>query len=239
MLMVEIARRNLLTMAGAVGVGVAVPVSSFAAEARPKGRAQDDPAMGTASRSYQFFNLDEAAFIEAFVDHLIPADELTPSGTELGITIYIDRQLAGAWGRGARMYLLGPWPAGTPQQGYQLPLAPADFYRGAIRAVERHCENTYGGSFDRLQSNQRQQVVLALSEGRLPLLELPAQAFFDMVYANVMEGLFADPIYGGNKDKRGWKLVGFPGVIAAHAENIDRFRGKPYVVEPLGIADLS
>ncbi len=59
-------------------------------------------------RSYQFFNLDEAAFIEAFVDYLIPHDELTPSGTDLGITVYIDRQLAGAWGRGARMYQLGP-----------------------------------------------------------------------------------------------------------------------------------
>jgi gluconate 2-dehydrogenase gamma chain len=91
MLMVDMARRNLLTIAGAVGVGVAVPVSSVTAEAPPKGPAQDDPAMGTASRSYQFFNLNEAAFIEAFVDHLIPADELTPSGTDLGITIHIDR----------------------------------------------------------------------------------------------------------------------------------------------------
>lgn len=237
--MVDIARRDVLTMAGAVGVGAAIPVSPALAEAPGKDPPQDAPATGAAARSYQFFNLDEAAFIEAFVDHLIPADELTPSGTELGISIYIDRQLAGGWGRGARMYLLGPWAAGTPQQGYQLPLAPADFYRCAIRAVEAHCASAHGGSFDRLQPAQRQQVVLALSEGRLPLQEIPAQAFFDMAYANVMEGLFADPIYGGNKDKRGWKLVGFPGVIAAHAENIERFRGKPYSVEPLGIADLS
>ncbi|MDH2343590.1 gluconate 2-dehydrogenase subunit 3 family protein [Bradyrhizobium sp. SSUT18] len=237
--MVDIARRDVLTMAGAVGVGVAIPVSPAPAEVPPKDKAQDSPAASAAARSYQFFDLNEVAFIEAFVDHMIPADELTPSGVELGITIYIDRQLAGAWGRGARMYLLGPWAAGTSQQGYQLPLAPADFYRCAIRAVEAHCVAVHGGSFDRLQPAQRQQIVQALSEGSLHLQEVPAQAFFDMAYANVMEGLFADPIYGGNKDKRGWKLVGFPGVIAAHAENIERFRGKPYPVEPLGIADLS
>ncbi|WP_315837969.1 gluconate 2-dehydrogenase subunit 3 family protein [Bradyrhizobium prioriisuperbiae] len=240
--MVDIARRDVLTMAGAVGVGAAIPVSPALAEAPGKDPPQAPAA--NAARSYQFFNLDEAAFIEAFVDHLIPADDLTPSGTELGISIYIDRQLAGAWGKGARMYQLGPWAAGTPQQGYQLPLAPADLYRCAIRAVEAHCASAHGGSFDRLQPALRQQVVQALSEGRLPLQEIPAGAsfdktFFDMAYANVMEGLFADPIYGGNKDKRGWKLVGFPGVMAAHAENIERFRGKPYPVEPLGIADLS
>ncbi len=237
--MADIARRDVLTMVGAVGVGAAIPASSAPAETLRRDTAPDDPATSPVVRSYQFFNLDEAAFIEAFVDHLIPHDELTPSGTELGITVYIDRQLAGAWGRGARMYQLGPWAAGTPQQGYQLPLAPADLYRCAIRAVEAHCAGAYGGSFDRLQSEQREQVMLALSEGRLPLQDLPAQAVFDMIYANVMEGLFADPIYGGNKDKRGWKLVGFPGVMAAHADNIARFRGKPYSVEPLGIADLS
>jgi gluconate 2-dehydrogenase gamma chain len=237
--MVDIARRDVLTMAGAVGVGVAIPVSPAPAETPPKDKAQDSSATGAATRSYQFFDLNEVAFVEAFVDHLVPADELTPSGTELGITIYIDRQLAGAWGRGARMYLLGPWAAGTSQQGYQLPLAPADLYRCAIRAVEAHCAAVHGSSFDRLQPAQRQQIVQALSEGSLHLQEAPAQTFFDMAYANVMEGLFADPIYGGNKDKRGWKLVGFPGVIAAHAENIERFRGKPYQVEPLGIADLS
>jgi gluconate 2-dehydrogenase gamma chain len=236
--MVDLARRDVLTMAGAVGVGVAISASSAPAET-PKDKVQDSPAASASARSYQFFDLNEAAFIEAFVDHLVPADELTPSGTELGITIYVDRQLAGAWGRGARMYLLGPWAAGTAQQGYQLPLAPADLYRCAIRAVDAHCADVHGGSFDRLQPTQRQQIVQALSEGRLPLQEIPAQAFFDMAYANVMEGLFADPIYGGNKDKRGWKLVGFPGVLAAHAENIERFRGKPYPVEPLGIADLS
>ena len=28
---------------------------------------------------------------------------------------------------------------------------------------------------------------------------------------HTMEGMFADPIYGGNKGFAGWRLVGFPG----------------------------
>jgi hypothetical protein len=58
------------------------------------------------------------------VDHMVPADELSPKGTEIGINIYIDRALAGGWGKGERLYMQGPWKLGTPSQGYQLPLTP-------------------------------------------------------------------------------------------------------------------
>jgi gluconate 2-dehydrogenase gamma chain len=54
-----------------------------------------------------------------------------------------------------------------------------------------------------------------------------------------MEGMFADPIYGGNRDKAGWKLIGFPGAIAVNAENVKKYRDKKYVVDPVSIADLS
>lgn len=238
----EPGRRDLLKAAGALGIGAAVPLGPSNGQAQAPS-AMPGPANAragaTAAETYLFFNPDEAAFIEAFVDHLVPADELTPSGSALGISAFIDRQLAGAWGKGARMYLQGPWATGTPSQGYQLPLTPADLYRNAIRAVDAHCQAAYRRSFDRLDPAQREEVVLALSEGKLRLQDLPARTFFDMAYGNVMEGLFSDPIYGGNRDKGGWKLVGFPGVIAAHAENIERFRGKPYSAAPVGIADLS
>ena len=57
---------------------------------------------------YEFLNLDEAAFVEALVDHMVPADEVSPKGTDLGVNIYIDRALAGAWGKGERLYMQGP-----------------------------------------------------------------------------------------------------------------------------------
>jgi len=66
-----------------------------------------------------------------------------------------------------------------------------------------------------------------------------AQAFFDRVRTHTMEGMFSDPIYGGNRDKAGWKLIGFPGVIAVHRDNVEKYRGKKYTADALGIADLS
>ena len=68
---------------------------------------------------------------------------------------------------------------------------------------------------------------------------LPSRAFFAALYQNVMEGMFSDPIYGGNRNKAGWKMIGFPGVIAVHRENVAKYRDKPYPADPISIADMS
>ena len=84
-------------------------------------QAKEDAAPATA-QGYAFLNLDEAAFVEALVDHMVPADELGPKGTDIGINTYIDRALAGAWGKGDRLYMQGPWKLGVPSQGSNFPV---------------------------------------------------------------------------------------------------------------------
>ena len=69
---------------------------------------------------------------------------------------------------------------------------------------------------------------------------LPVRAFWSIAYQNVMEGMFSDPIYGGNKDKIGWKMIGFPGVMANNAENVKQYSdGRRFAANPVGIADMS
>ena len=70
-------------------------------------------------------------------------------------------------------------------------------------------------------------------------LRLPVRVFWTTLYQTVMEGMFSDPIYGGNRNKAGWKMIGFPGVIAVHRENVAKYRDKPYPVDPVSIADMS
>src|SRR5437763_15951858 len=122
------------------------------------------PAPASTSAGYSYLNLEEQAFVEALVDHMVPADELSPKGTDIGINIYIDRALAGGWGKGERLYMQGPWKLGVPSQGYQLPLTPAELYRAGIAATNAHCRKTYGGkTFDALDAAQRQAVLVGLS----------------------------------------------------------------------------
>ena len=233
-------RRNFLK--GAVVGGAAAAAGTVAGT--PPADAQH--ATGrcaqrlAAQPGYAFLNIEEAAFVEALVDHMIPADELTPKGTDIGLNIYIDRALAGGWGKGERLYMQGPWKRGTPNQGYQLPLTPAQLYRAGIEATNAHCRKTYGKTFDRLDEKQREEVLLGLSGGKITFDSgLPARTFWGTVYQTVMEGMFADPIYGGNRNKAGWKMIGFPGVVAVHRENVEKYRGKKYTAEILGIADMS
>ena len=202
--------------------------------------AQAQTATAPAAPGYAFLNLEEAAFVETMVDHMVPADELTPKGTDIGINVFIDRALGGAWGKGDRLYMQGPWKPGVPSQGYQLPLTPAQLYRAGIEATNAHCAKTYGKSFDRLDEKQREEVLVGLSTAKIIFDNgLPVRAFWTTLYQSVMEGMFSDPIYGGNRNKAGWKLIGFPGAIAVHHQNVEKYRDKKYPAEPLGIADMS
>jgi len=238
----EFDRRYFLK--GAVVGGAAAASATAAITPAETAQAQPSPpAAGPTTpeaAGYEFLNLDEAAFIEALVDHMVPADALTPKGTDLGINIYIDRALAGAWGKGERLYMQGPWKQGTPSQGYQLPLTPAQLYRAGIQATNAHCRKVYGKPFDRLEEAQREEVLLGLSTAKITFDNgLPVRVFWGTLYQTVIEGMFSDPIYGGNRNKAGWALIGFPGVIAVHRDHVEQYRGKPFPNKPVSIADMS
>jgi gluconate 2-dehydrogenase gamma chain len=235
-----IARRKFLLGAGVAGVAAGLPPGATAGAQTAPPVATPAPAPAPAPAGYAFLNLEEAAFVEALVDHMVPEDELTPKGTELGIAVYIDRALAGGWGKGERLYMQGPWKIGLPGQGYQLPLTPAQLYRAGVEATNAHCRKTYGKPFDRLDDASREEVLLGLSTGKITFVSgLPVRPFWTTLYQTVMEGMFSDPIHGGNRDKAGWRMLGFPGAIAVHRENVEKFRDKKFPNDPTSIADMS
>jgi gluconate 2-dehydrogenase gamma chain len=219
--------------AAAATTGITPPASAQTQQPAPAAAPPESPG-------YEFLNLDEAAFVEALVDHMVPADNLTPKGTDLGINVYIDRALAGAWGQGDRLYMQGPWKRGTPNQGYQLPLTPAQLYRAGIAATNAHCRKTYGKPFDRLAEAQREEVLVGLSGAKITFDDgLPVRTFWGTVYQSVMEGMFSDPIYGGNRNKAAWRMLGFPGAIAVNRENVAKYRDKEFPHDPVSITDIS
>ena len=230
-------RRTFLKSAVA---GTAVAATGALPQVAEAQQGATTPAGANQAAAYSYLNLEEQAFIEAVVDHMVPADELSPKGTDIGINIFIDRALASGWGKGDRLYLQGPWKLGTPNQGYQLPLTPAQLYRAGIPAANAHCVKTYGKPFDKITEAQREEFLMAWRAGKVTFEDgLPARVFFSMLYQNVMQGMFADPIHGGNRNKAGWNLIGFPGIIAVHYQNVEKFRDKPYVVKPVSISDMS
>jgi len=230
-----IPRRNFLLGAGtAVAAGLA-PLAPDAKATEPP------PAASAAPEPEPLLTLSatEAAFLSAAADTMIPADELSPSGTDCGVVTYIDRQLAGAYGAGAKTYRSGPFRRGKPEQGYQLPLTPRQYFATGIAAANDWTRKTYGKEFDRLGASDRAAALAAMEHGTAQFENFSAHAFFVRLHAMVMEGFFADPMYGGNRNKVSWTMLGFPGLPATYADKVDAYFDKRYVAPPKSIADFS
>ena len=224
-------RRFLKSSVGAIGVAAAGPATVVSNRASAA-ETHDHPGNAKAAK-YMYFSAAEVAFVDAAVARLIPADELGPGAKEAGVTYFIDQQLFGGWGTMAKMYRMGPYAEGTPQQGYQSPLTPQEVFRVAIREINHHL----GRPFEKLAAKEQDEVLKNLDEGKLALESVPSRFFFNLLLEATIDGFFADPIYGGNRDKMGWKLVGFPGVAAVYTTLVDK-HGVPYNAEPVSIADM-
>jgi gluconate 2-dehydrogenase gamma chain len=243
-------RRKFLVGAGLAGAGLAGTAVATgltqSAAADPQAPAAAAAAAATAASPPQpdpqpllILNETEHAFVGAAVDTLIPADELSPSGSDCGCAVYIDRQLASAWGGGAKSYRSGPFFKGKPEQGYQLGLTPAEFFSAGIAAANDWSRKTYGHDFDGLPADKRVEALKEMQEGKAEFANFSSKAFFARLLTLTMEGFFGDPIYGGNRNKVSWKMLGFPGLPATYANVIDEYRDKRYVLEPQSIADFS
>ncbi|HUI95027.1 MAG TPA: gluconate 2-dehydrogenase subunit 3 family protein [Xanthobacteraceae bacterium] len=239
--MVDDTRRKFLLGAGLAGASVAsglageLPVAT-PAEAAP---AAPQPAAAAAPETYLALTATEVAFMSAMADTIIPADELSPSGTDCGVVTYIDRQLAGAYGAGDKMYRSGPFRRGTPEQGYQLALTPREYFAAGIAAANAWSRKTFDKEFDRLAPAQRVDALKQMEEGKAKFENFSAAAFFNRVLGIVMEGFFSDPMYGGNRNKVAWQMLGFPGLPALYREKVDAYYDKRYVAPPRSIADFS
>jgi gluconate 2-dehydrogenase gamma chain len=232
-----IPRRDFLK-AAAVGTAAALAtVAPAPAQTAPTPGAAADKSL--EPQPWLTLNATEAEFVVAAVDTLIPADELSPSGSDCGVAVFIDRQLAGAFGNGARLYRQGPFLKAKPELGYQLALTPREFFRAGIAAANDFTRKAYGKDFDRLGEQDREAALKVMEAGKGEFPGFCSRMFFDALLQIAMEGFFADPIYGGNRDKASWKMVGYPGLPAAYKEDIKTYFGKKYDKPPRSIADFS
>jgi gluconate 2-dehydrogenase gamma chain len=162
----------------------APPTKSPAAALAPAA----DRAVETFDGHGVFFNDEHAETVAAFAERLMPGAPGKPGARDANVLNYIDLALAGAY---------------ADQQ---------DFYRRGLAQLDAHCRKAYSQPFVKLSAAQQDEVIGALEQGKASEFAFPtAQAFFNTLRAHTMEGMFADPVYGGNKDFAGWKLVGFPG----------------------------
>jgi gluconate 2-dehydrogenase gamma chain len=186
----DASRREFLVRAG-VGAGTVAGaglVPEALAQKHEHSNA-DDASIKDAHGA--FLNHEQAATIAAFTERLMPGAPGKPGALDAAVLNYIDLALAGAYAD------------------------LQDFYRRGLAQLDQYCRKTHRSPFAQLAAARQDEVITALEAGKATGFTWPtAQEFFSALRTHTMEGMFADPVYGGNRDFAGWRLVGFPGAQA-------------------------
>ena len=178
---VEITRRSVI--AGAT----LIPVTALTAAAQTPATALTAP---------------QKKILEAFVDRLVPKDELGPGAVECGAANYIDQQLAG--------YLA----------------AEKETLLAGLAAVDAYARSSHGAPLAELPADQKDAVLTAVENGSAAGVP-NARAFFTRLRRLTLEGMFGDPYYGGNTNFAGWDLIRYPGPRLAVSADDQKMSAPP------------
>lgn len=275
----RVSRRGFLTTSSAAlaTTGIATISGTIIRDASAAPPLQATPeAMGTPTgdmagmaemqmegRAAAFFNLHEAATVDAIVSRILPGDADDPGAHEAGVVFAIDRSLGGAnLGYSLKTYTQGPFPVVSEEPiaveaasirdiydyvnvaadqiarfGYQSVLSPQEVYRRGLAFVDAYAQSEYEANFVDLTPEQQDEVLTAMDEATATGFEGPsAKAFFTQLRNDTIEGMFGDPMYGGNRGLAGWKLIGYPGAQRFYSPG--DIMNASFTREPQSLAEL-
>jgi gluconate 2-dehydrogenase gamma chain len=168
----------------------------------------------------RFFTETEALIIAAAASRIFPSDESGPGAREAGVAIFIDRQLAGPYGRDRFRYTQAPFEDAPREFGYQGSATPRQIYRDGLKNLQ---------DFHQLAPEAQDEA----------LRKMESTTFFVLLRQNTIEGMFCDPIHGGNVDMVGWQLVGFPGPRMSNYDEIEKYYGKAFRPKPVSLSQAT
>ena len=170
------------------------------------------PAAAPPPAMTPVMNVDQRKTLDAFIDRLIPKDELGPGAVECGVGDYIDRCLAD--------YLAAEKP----------------LFLDGLASLDVFSLRTQGVAFASLTADKQDAVLTAIENNQAPNL----RGFFNRVRRLTLEGMFGDPVYGGNKNFAGWDLIRYPGAKLAVGPEDQSMKTppKPFRKELFGAGGL-
>lgn len=167
----------------------------------------------------RFFTEAEALDVAAAAARIFPSDESGPGANEASVVIYIDRQLAGPYGRDRYRYSQGPFENGVPEQGYQGKATPREIYREGAAKIAGIAK-------------------LGTAAQDAALKQIETTLFFALLKTHTVEGMFCDPMHGGNAGMIGWQLIGFPGPRMTYFDEVDSHYGEAVRPKPQSLREI-
>ena len=130
----------------------------------------------------------ERETFDAIASRIWPGTDLDPGAREAGVLQYLEGALSGPY-----THLLS-------------------VYRAGLADVDRAARARHGRPFVRVSDAEQDAILAAMDRNDVPeFRSMPPRDFLTLCIDHTMEGVFSDPIHGGNRDFAGWKVVGYPG----------------------------
>jgi gluconate 2-dehydrogenase gamma chain len=200
-----------------------------------------------------FLSGHQRSTVEAAMSRIIPTDD-QPGAKEAGTVEFLDRYLSGidcvyAKPDGSGFEKLEGKRAEAWQQRIDV---LREKYAEGIEELDRRSRTRFDADFVELTDEQQDQVLAEMERPtrQADLEEAQATAafgppepamqqtsveieldFFPLLALHTRQGFYADPIYGGNKDRVGWKLIGFQGPESLAETHAGHYTTRPFFAE--------
>lgn len=182
-----------------------------------------------------FTRLEDFRTLEQATERIYPEDEHGPGAIGLGVPYFIDKQMAGEWGVNSKEYMKGPFVQNQESSGYQSRLNRGDIFLLGLRKMNERSQEHEGENFAVLGKKEQIEILRSFEKGEVEMVGVKSETFFNLLRKMTLEGAYADPLYGGNKDMNGWKMREFPGPRPAY---IDVIEEEEFVhMDPISLKD--
>lgn len=212
---------------------------------------EDTKTKDTATQNLQearmFFSREEDFnTLSAVTERIYPEDDNGPGAIELGVPYFIDKQLASFWGNNAKSYMHDPFrqnnhvhdyqhkdtrqdksgpntstKAPTPTPRYQTRLNRGEIFLEGLRKIENVSRDKFGDPFPNLSEDDQDEILTMFEDGDVDMKAINSVTFFNFLLQTTLEGVYADPVYGGNKNMMAWEMKEYPGPRMAYINDID------------------
>ncbi|QHW30477.1 gluconate 2-dehydrogenase subunit 3 family protein [Paenibacillus rhizovicinus] len=228
-----------VVVGGVIGGLIGANAKSDKDETPPKTTTDTGKPAKAADRDYNqalmFFNQDQFVTAEAAAERIYPKDDSGPGAKELGVAFFIDHQMASAYGMNAREYMSPPFYKSEATQGYQLSFKRRELVALGLDSLNVYSNDKHQKGFPDLTPEEQDQVLSDFEKDVVQIKGVPASTFFTYFLNLTIEGVYADPLYGGNKNMDGWRMRNYPGNQMSFTDTIDK---EDFVkMEPLSLSD--
>jgi len=199
-------------LGGAVGTQTQMFSSNDETAVSDNADSESENGTGSAEARTFFSRSEDFKTLAAAAERIYPEDDQGPGAIELGVPYFIDRQMGSYYGSNSRDYKKGPFePLASDTHGLQEKMNRGEMLLAGIHRMQEVSQEEHDQAFADLDGEAQDEILKSFDSDDVEIKGMRSRSFFTLLRNLTIEGVYSDPVYGGNKDMQGWKMIEYPG----------------------------